>query len=86
MEDIVFPVLFYAAEWLLLSGGFVHCFQQKTYRAEAVVATDECRMRIFHPAVIKIAASGSQFFDKPFHGFPCALAKISGFFTIDAYP
>lgn len=42
-------------------------------------------MRIFHPAVIKIAAALRKLFYEITHAFPCAVAKSFGFSAVLRY-
>ena len=67
-------------------GVTLQCFDIEAYGAESVVAGNHCRVRIFHPAVVEIATSGSQFFNKPPHRFPRAVAKSVRFLSVGRNP
>ena len=64
----------------------LYAFEEEAYGAEAVVAGDEGRMGVAHPAVVKIAASGSEFGDEPLHAFPSAWAEAFGLHPVAADP
>ena len=64
----------------------LYAFEEEAYGAEAVVAGDEGRMGVAHPAVEEIAASGSEFGDEPLHAFPSAWAEAFGLHPVAADP
>ena len=40
-----------------------NCFQKETDRAETVIATQQGRVGIFHPAVKEVSATAGEYFD-----------------------
>lgn len=60
-------------------------FYIKTHGTKAVVARNHCAMRIFHPAVEKIATAVCKFQNELLDASPCALAHAFGHFSAPAH-
>ena len=61
-------------------------FKQEANWAEAVVATDKCRVRVSHPAVVEVSAPFGEFFYEPLHALPGTGTKAIRTLSVEACP